>query len=164
MFFILVLVFLSLKSVFAFNYHRSFLNNREIGYQKGLHQRSMIKETTQLVSQTNDKSAHTLIGESAKFVVSGIAGTIIISQPTSWKPIYYVFMGVINGLLSKILKSIIKMPRPPNSSEDGYGMPSSHTQSIVYFWSVLYNLLIQQPTYTNICLLTIISVYGIAAR
>lgn len=89
------------------------------------------------------------VGKSAKFLVSSTAGWIILTSSKSYISIYYVFLAVLNAISSKLLKHILKQPRPTvhqrshNEStgnfikENGYGMPSSHTQSLFYFYMIL---------------------------
>jgi PAP2 superfamily len=76
------------------------------------------------------------VGLSSKFFVSGIA-TIVLYLTDSWVPLYYIFASVINGVISKVLKMIIRQPRPIKSGKDGYGMPSSHTQAFFFFLTVV---------------------------
>lgn len=76
------------------------------------------------------------IGKTAKyFVVFVVCLFILLSE--SILPIYYVMGGVANSILSKILKLVIRQPRPKHSPKGGHGMPSSHSQSISYFATVL---------------------------
>lgn len=77
-----------------------------------------------------------LIGVSSKFFVSGIS-TIVLYSTESWIPLYYIVGSILNGVLSKCLKIIIKEPRPPQSGKGGYGMPSSHTQAFFFFLAVV---------------------------
>lgn len=77
------------------------------------------------------------IGKTAKFLVSGTAGLVLITHAKTWKPLYYISFAVLNAILSKILKRTLKIPRPVGSKEGGFGMPSSHTQSLFYFFSIL---------------------------
>ncbi len=76
------------------------------------------------------------VGQSAKYLVLGIAvlTVLFIESPL---PVYYVVGGVCNAFLSKLLKITIKQPRPLGSLKGGYGMPSSHSQSIFYFTAIL---------------------------
>lgn len=76
------------------------------------------------------------VGLSSKFFVSGIA-TIVLYLTNSWVPLYYIFASVINGVISKVLKMIIRQPRPIKSGKEGYGMPSSHTQAFFFFFTVV---------------------------
>mmetsp|Transcript_29620 Transcript_29620/g.28350 ORF Transcript_29620/g.28350 Transcript_29620/m.28350 type:complete len:284 (+) Transcript_29620:92-943(+) len=94
---------------------------------------SDIKET---VDKTKPEGIFNLIGESSKLVVAGIA-TFVLYTNNSWLPLYYILMSILNGVLSKVLKDIIKEPRPPQSSKEGYGMPSSHTQAFFFFFAVI---------------------------
>ena len=77
-----------------------------------------------------------VIGLSAKFFVSG-AATLVLYSTDSWIPLYYILSSVLNGVLSKGIKSIVKQPRPPQSVKAGYGMPSSHTQAFFFFVAVV---------------------------
>lgn len=76
------------------------------------------------------------IGMSAKYFVVAMV-CLFIWASDSILPIYYTMAGVANSILSKILKTIIKQPRPKHSPKGGNGMPSSHAQSISYFATVL---------------------------
>ena len=67
--------------------------------------------------------------------------------------------GIANALLSKILKNIVKQPRPATASLTEYGMPSSHTQSLFYFSTVIIASLIQ----TKPLLCVFISLYSLIA-
>ena len=78
----------------------------------------------------------TFIGASAKNTVSSIAMVVVLLS-SSWSPLFFIIMGVFNAILSKVLKNIIKQPRPLSSAKPGYGMPSSHAQSLFYFSTVL---------------------------
>jgi dolichyldiphosphatase len=75
-------------------------------------------------------------GKSAKYVASSIAAATIILND-SFPPAYYVVGGIVNSIISKVLKSIIKQPRPVEANKEGYGMPSSHAQALFYFSTVL---------------------------
>ncbi len=77
-----------------------------------------------------------IIGKSAKYIVVGIAVLVIIFVQSSL-PVYYVCGGVVNSILSKILKTMIRQPRPLESKKPGFGMPSSHSQSILYFATIM---------------------------
>jgi dolichyldiphosphatase len=76
------------------------------------------------------------IGKTAQYFVAGTA-FLTISIFSSYRPLYFVACGVANSILSKVLKFILKEPRPPSAPKAGYGMPSSHSQSILYFATVL---------------------------
>lgn len=84
----------------------------------------------------NPKGVFNAVGVSSKFFVSGMA-TIVLYGTDSWVPLYYILASVMNGVLSKCLKKIIKEPRPPQSDKGGYGMPSSHTQAFFFFLAVV---------------------------
>ena len=86
-------------------------------------------------SSTNSKVQY-YVGKSAKYIVSGLAFMLLLLNE-SWVPKYFVMGGVANSFLSKFIKVIIKQPRPVASPKLGYGMPSSHAQSLIYFATVL---------------------------
>jgi len=75
------------------------------------------------------------VGKSAKAVVSSSAGLAVLSSP-SWLPMYYICGALLNALLSKIIKRIVRQPRPATSKKGGYGMPSSHTHLLFYFLTI----------------------------
>jgi membrane-associated phospholipid phosphatase len=106
----------------------------------------------------------TFIGRSAKYVVSGTVATILLLD-NSVLPLYYVVIGIWGALFSKVLKNILKQPRPMASPKRGYGMPSSHTSAIAYFTLLIYfkgPAVITNPS----CLLLLNSVmvsYGVMA-
>lgn len=59
----------------------------------------------------------------------------------------YLLFFIVNTVVNKILKFIIKQPRPTNGvsiinesyeGADKYGMPSAHAQSVFYSMSFLY--------------------------
>jgi membrane-associated phospholipid phosphatase len=98
---------------------------------------------------------------SVKFVVSSAVSAAILLYDS---PIlfYYVIVGVINGFISKILKAILKHPRPLSSPKPGYGMPSSHAQSMAYFTMSL--LLEQDGSYLMIFAVFLMSLYSYLSR
>lgn len=65
----------------------------------------------------------------------------------SFHACYIVLGGIQAAILAKILKHIIRQPRPAPSSKTfvpqakGYGMPSSHSQVVAYFGVYLQLLL-----------------------
>ena len=83
-------------------------------------------------------SIYNALGKSTKSVVTSAAITSILYSRTL-KPFYYVAMGVVNAFLSKLLKQLIRQPRPTQNSNSvtEYGMPSSHAQSLFYFTTVI---------------------------
>lgn len=104
------------------------------------------------------------VGVTAKYVVSGIAaGSLLLNQ--SPLPLYYTICALLNSLLGKIMKRIIKDPRPAKSPKPGYGMPSSHTTAIAYFsYIVLYTApyFVAHPT-LRVLLAIVVVAYGISA-
>lgn len=83
-----------------------------------------------------------IVGSSAKYVVSGTTAVVIIAN-NSWIPLYYISAAVGNAVFGKVIKSIIRQPRPSNSPKSGYGMPSSHAQSLFFFFSATSLKLLQ---------------------
>jgi dolichyldiphosphatase len=76
------------------------------------------------------------VGQSAKHtVIAAVCVVVLLSD--SLVPVYYVVAAMVNAVFSKILKRVIREPRPLNSPKKGHGMPSSHSQSIYYFATVL---------------------------
>lgn len=76
------------------------------------------------------------IGLSTKHLVSLLCMCLIFLSD-SYKPIYYISGAVTNAILSKILKRTFRIPRPAGCKKGGYGMPSSHAQTLFYFLIVL---------------------------
>ena len=133
--------------------------------------RSSFEMSTDIKDNINKSNVINFIGESAKIIVSSTAGIILLSQSTSWKPLYYITGAVINAICSKLLKNIFKMPRPNESNKDGYGMPSSHAQSLFYFLSILSALLLQDvssllssSSVMRITLICLLGFYALSAR
>ena len=63
---------------------------------------------------------------------------VLLLSTDSLEYIYYVGFGIFNAIFCKVLKEMIKQPRPFQSKKSGYGMPSSHTSSITYFLLVFW--------------------------
>ena len=80
--------------------------------------------------------AHRIVGKSAKYLFVTVC-CVYVAVSSSWEPFYFLAGAVVNAVLSKILKRAIKIPRPELSSKPGYGMPSSHAQSMCYFLALL---------------------------
>lgn len=90
------------------------------------------------------------IGKSAKYVVSFTVGIVILINESTL-PLYYVTSAVTNSIFGKIIKRIVKQPRPIESPKLGYGMPSSHTNAITFFTTVLFfksNEIFSNPYYS----------------
>jgi membrane-associated phospholipid phosphatase len=86
---------------------------------------------------------------------------------------YYVLFALISAVLNTILKPLIKHPRPSIDKEtfravlkrnerfikrnghpyDIFGMPSGHTQSVIY--STVYNYLVFRENQMTVCFLVI---------
>lgn len=86
---------------------------------------------------SNKAGIHYSIGQSAKYVVSAAVSAVLLTS-TSPLPVYYTVAAVINSVFGKILKRIIRQPRPLLSPKKGNGMPSSHTSAISFFALALY--------------------------
>ncbi len=109
-------------------------------------------------------SALSTIGRSAKYVVSLIVVYILITNESPL-PFYYIVAAVFTSLFGKLLKRIIKQPRPEKSPKKGFGMPSSHTGAITFFaTSIFYksHLFLNNPN-QRIFLNIIIICYGFTA-
>jgi membrane-associated phospholipid phosphatase len=83
--------------------------------------------------------------KNTRYIVISIVSTIII-YTREWEALVCSLGGILCGLTAKILKQWIKEPRPSKEpmvgdqsvfelfhSSNDYGMPSSHTASLVYF-------------------------------
>lgn len=137
--FIIILWVISISLFPVVNSYLILSNSKYLSSQKYRFQNVLNIGMTSTVHA--DKFTH-VTGKYAKILVSSIA-FMFISLSDSWGPSYFVVGGIGNSILSKILKKIIKQPRPDRSTSDGYGMPSSHAQSIFYFITIAA-LLIQQ--------------------
>ena len=124
-----------LKSTIAFD---------RLGVNRGLMGDKIraVKRNSEVSNHLNLKE---WIGLNAKNIVSSLAISYLLLNK-SWDPIYFVLCGLLNGGLAKLLKSVLKQPRPFRSRIQGYGMPSSHAQVIFYFLTVisLYCLNLEQ--------------------
>ena len=94
------------------------------------------------------------IGRSAKPVVACTAACFVVFS-SSWEPLYYIALSLCNALLSKALKRLLRVPRPPSNQQDisvscqpmtTYGMPSSHAQTLAFFLAVSTRLVLHAPT------------------
>lgn len=77
-----------------------------------------------------------LLGKSAKPAVSGTAGLFVLLAD-GWGPLYIIICALLNAALSKVIKKVLRLPRPEGSPKGGYGMPSSHAQTLFYFFTYL---------------------------
>jgi membrane-associated phospholipid phosphatase len=94
-------------------------------------------------------SLTTTVGETAKPLVAGLAGVLVMAS-SSYEPLYYIASSLINACLSKAIKEIVRQPRPYNSPKDegGYGMPSSHAQTLSFFLTVLSRIMLMEWPYS----------------
>jgi dolichyldiphosphatase len=103
------------------------------------------------------------VGESAKLLVSSSAGLSVLLS-SSWLPLYYIFGALLNALLGKIIKRIVRQPRPPTSKKGGYGMPSSHAHLLFYFLTITTFLSRKHySSYMSLILSLVLSGYAISA-
>jgi hypothetical protein len=121
--------------------HLSSIHNDDQDYLDQSNSKLHSSDSSEVVIITNTTSTnaydiHDIIGITAKYVVS-ITSVVFIMTSNSIIPTYYILCGVINSIISKVLKNIIRQPRPKESKKPGYGMPSSHAQSISFFTCVL---------------------------
>lgn len=109
--------------------------------------------------------AHRLIGKSAKYVFMFVC-CAYVAIGVNWEPFYLLVGGIANAALSKVLKYTLRCPRPELSAKHGYGMPSSHSQSMCYFVHVLFSRrhLLTTSYWGNILILMIIAIYVFLAR
>lgn len=70
---------------------------------------------------------------------------MILSRP-DWLPVYVVSGGVLNGVLSKAIKRVVRQPRPAGSRRPGNGMPSSHAQTLFFLSTTLVLLAADRRT------------------
>ena len=68
--------------------------------------------------------------------VASAAALVVLSRP-DWLPVYVVSGALLNGLLSKAIKKIVRQPRPAGSRRPGNGMPSSHAQTLFFLSTTL---------------------------
>jgi membrane-associated phospholipid phosphatase len=87
-------------------------------------------------------------------LISAALNTLLLWKRTIFL-IIYIFSLIVNGIINKILKLIIREPRPDGyqknsfdkygyNGADIYGMPSAHSQSmffsLIYSWLVLHSV------------------------
>ena len=103
------------------------------------------------------------IGKSAKVAVSSSAGWAVLSS-SSWVPLYYICGALCNALMSKIIKRVVRQPRPTLSKKGGYGMPSSHAHLLFYFFTILTLLSRKHyPSYLSSALSAALGCYAVTA-
>ena len=97
--------------------------------------------------------------------MSSIAAVVLFTSTESWSPMFYILAAVTNGVLSKIIKNWLKIPRPVESKKNGYGMPSSHAQSFFFFLTALsinHRRIFRNPVEAAV-VCTSIAVYSVVA-
>lgn len=103
------------------------------------------------------------IGMSAKLIVSSTAAvSVLLSE--SWTPLYYISGALCNALLNKVIKRVLRQPRPAASKKGGYGMPSSHAYLLFYFLTVVSRLSRQHyPSHISTVVSIVLGVYAATA-
>ena len=87
------------------------------------------------------------------FVMGFLSIGLLIFLQEKHLLLFYIVGFIGNELLNRVLKPILKDPRPvPLSSTDIYGMPSGHSQLAVYSL-VFMALVLQEKRYGTIILL-----------
>ena len=94
---------------------------------------------------------------STKWIVSGAAASTLAYR-RDLATALCITGAVVNGLLSKILKRILRRPRPSGAPLADPGMPSSHAMSLFYFATYLLLALTQLSTTTELNLAMSLSV------
>lgn len=96
--------------------------------------------------------------KNVKLIVSFLVAGVLLCSPAP-SVLYYAIGSVLNGLLSILIKRALQCPRPVGSRKMGYGMPSSHAQSLFYFTTLL---IINPLKFANILPITaVFSMYTI---
>lgn len=89
-----------------------------------------------LVDSFQKKPLESFIGKSVKYVIA-TAVTAVLLTSASDAPLYYATISVVNSAFGKLLKKVIRQPRPADARKSSYGMPSTHTLAAVYFCLVV---------------------------
>lgn len=111
-------------------------NSRKLSANRSTLDVSAKRRVSCCASQLDNTEMPISIGKTAKYFVCFVAVCFVLLTDT-WLTFYYIFAGIFNSILSKLIKNIVKQPRPTSSPKSGYGMPSSHAQSIFFFVTVL---------------------------
>ncbi|RYG69512.1 hypothetical protein EON64_02510 [archaeon] len=93
-----------------------------------------------LLDSFRKKPFDAFVGKSIKYVIATIV-TIILLTSRSTVPLYYAVVSILNSAFGKLLKKMIKEPRPALARKSSYGMPSTHTLAATYFCVVLHGKL-----------------------
>ena len=136
---LLLLVSLLLPSSFGLVLSRPRLHVLKRQSTRQLLPTSTLSMTSTSSPSTNEgpTGVFNALGASSKFIVSSIAAVVLFTSTESWSPMFYILAAVTNGVLSKVIKNSLKIPRPVESKKNGYGMPSSHAQSFFFFLTAL---------------------------
>jgi membrane-associated phospholipid phosphatase len=111
------------------------------------------------------KPFESFLGKSIKYVIASLV-TLSLLLSDSPVPLYYASISVLNSTLGKVLKQLIRQPRPLSARKASYGMPSTHTQAASFFCVVLfYKLHTVLPNKGRLCFLLNVaaSIYTILA-
>eukprot|EP01031_Cornospumella_fuschlensis_P038993 gene38993-47433_t len=117
-----------------------------------------------LLDSFRKKPFDAFVGKSIKYVIASIV-TIVLLTSKSTVPLYYAVVSIINSAFGKLLKKIIKEPRPAQARKSSYGMPSTHTLAATYFCVVLYGKLeafVSEPNLRAV-IIVLSALYTIAA-
>ncbi|KAL7334941.1 hypothetical protein PS15p_200493 [Mucor circinelloides] len=97
---------------------------------------------------TNNSFILDILSHTREIVITCTFFTIIYLRSTHM--VYFTASAIAATLVAKILKNIIKQPRPLPSNEKkskkSYGMPSSHSTAISFFTSYLTCVVLVTPT------------------
>ena len=77
------------------------------------------------------KAVHNAVGSTAREVVAGSVALTFLYRRDAWSSLY-VCGGILNAVLSKVLKRLINEARPEGARSKDPGMPSSHAQSLFF--------------------------------
>ena len=98
-----------------------------------------------------------------RWIVTSIAGgTLLYRRDVSTA--LCLAGAVLNALLSKVLKRLLKSPRPSGAPLADPGMPSSHAQSLFYLGTYLTLALLTVPDYSSSSKATASLAIGLGVR
>ncbi|CAN8063684.1 unnamed protein product [Agarophyton chilense] len=84
-----------------------------------------------LTMSTNRTPLNKVLADVTKYTVSVAVGSLVLynhDAPT----IFYIMAAVLNSAAGKVLKLLIKQPRPDGAQRGDPGMPSSHATSLSF--------------------------------
>ena len=77
------------------------------------------------------RSIHNLVGKTSREVVASTIAVTFFVRRDAWTSLY-VCGGILNAILSKVLKRVINQARPEGARSADPGMPSSHAMSLFF--------------------------------